>query len=145
MISNFNKNNSKCCLMFKQLFFSSEWHFYTWVGGDYWTRISQFEIMKYQFSETLSVCLYIYSCWLTVVKGDPNTPFSIATTLKWKGGCYSFLWIAPLNLDPYLIMLNVKQRGIKDYFESLVWLDLGLNLSLPDNWQIIYAERKTLA
>ena len=32
----------------------------------------------------------------TVVKGDQKTPFSIATTLRCRGGCYSFPWIAPL-------------------------------------------------
>ena len=30
--------------------------------------------------------------------------------------------IAPLTLDPYLIILNVKQGGIKKYFLSL-WYD----------------------
>ena len=33
-----------------------------------------------------------------------------------------------LVLDPYFIMLSVKQVL---FFESLVWCDLGLNLSLP--------------
>ena len=33
---------------------------------------------------------------LTVVKGDQNAPFSIATTPRCRGGHYSFLWIAPL-------------------------------------------------
>ena len=36
---------------------------------------------------------------------------------------YSLPWIASLTLDRYLIMLNVKQRGIKYYFLSL-WYDL---------------------
>ena len=31
----------------------------------------------------------------TVVEGDQKAPFSIATT-RCRGGCYSFLWIAPL-------------------------------------------------
>ncbi len=34
----------------------------------------------------------------TVVEGDQKAPFSIATTLKYKGGRYSFPWIAPLYL-----------------------------------------------
>ena len=33
-----------------------------------------------------------------LVKDDQNTPFSIATTPKCKGGRYSFPWIAPLYL-----------------------------------------------
>ena len=38
------------------------------------------------------------------------------------------------TLDPYLIMLSVKQRGIKYHFLSLWYDDLGLNLSLPGHW-----------
>ena len=32
----------------------------------------------------------------TVVKGNQKALFSIATTLRCRGGRYSFLWIAPL-------------------------------------------------
>ena len=32
----------------------------------------------------------------TVVVGDSKAPFSIATTPRCWGGCYSFPWIAPL-------------------------------------------------
>ena len=39
----------------------------------------------------------------TLVEGDPNAPFSIATT--------------------YIKIMSVKQGGIK-FFESLIWLDL---------------------
>ena len=31
-----------------------------------------------------------------VVEGDQKAPFSIATTPRWRGGRYSFPWIAPL-------------------------------------------------
>ena len=42
--------------------------------------------------------MYIYmSCNLvTVVEGDSKAPFSIATTSIFRGGRYSFRWIAPL-------------------------------------------------
>ena len=33
---------------------------------------------------------------MTLVKGDPKAPFKIPTTLRCKGGHYSFPWIAPL-------------------------------------------------
>ena len=40
--------------------------------------------------------------------------YTIATTTpRYRGGRYSFPWIAPLTLDPYFIMLIVKQGGIK--------------------------------
>ena len=32
----------------------------------------------------------------TVVEGDQKAPFSIATTLRCRGGRYSFPWNAPL-------------------------------------------------
>ena len=51
-----------------------------------------------------------------VVEGNPKAFFTIATTQRcWKGR-YSFPRIAPLKLDLYLIMLSVKQRGIKYHF-----------------------------
>ena len=76
----------------------------------------------------------------TVVEGDPKAPFSIATTLRFRGGCYSFPGLLHFTLDPYLIMLSVKQGGIKyHFFESLVWLDLGLNFGLPDHWRTLYS------
>ena len=33
-----------------------------------------------------------------------------------RGGCYSIPWISSRYLDPYLIWLSVKQRGIKYHF-----------------------------
>ena len=57
--------------------------------------------------------------WLTKVGGDSKAPFSIVTTLRSWGGYYSFPCIAPLTLDPYLIMLRVKQGGIKYLFFTL--------------------------
>ena len=33
---------------------------------------------------------------VTIVEGDQKVPFSIATTLRCRGGHYSFPWIAPL-------------------------------------------------
>ena len=32
----------------------------------------------------------------TIVEGDPRAPFSKATTPRFRGGCYSIPWIAPL-------------------------------------------------
>ena len=52
----------------------------------------------------------------TIVEGDPNAPFSISTTLRYRQGCYSFPRLLHFTLDPYLIMLSVKQGGIKNHF-----------------------------
>ena len=57
----------------------------------------------------------ISSCKLvTVVEGNPKAPFSIATT--------PFPGLLHFTLDTYLILLSVKQGGIKYYFLSL-WYD----------------------
>ena len=46
------------------------------------------------------------------------THFSIATTPRCTRGHYSFPRIVPLTLDPYLIMLSIKQGSIKYHFLS---------------------------
>ena len=55
-----------------------------------------------------------------------KTPFSIATMSRYRGWYYSFHWIASLTLDLYLIILSVKQGGIKYHFLSL-WYDSTWN------------------
>ena len=58
----------------------------------------------------------------TIVEGNPKAPFSIATTPRCRGGRYSFPGFPFFTPDPYLIMLSVKQGGIKYHFLSL-WYD----------------------
>ena len=58
-------------------------------------------------SGNLLKAIYINSKSLaTVVKGDPKALFSVATTPKYWGGCYSFPWIAPLY--PWYIPYNAE-------------------------------------
>ncbi len=68
----------------------------------------------------------------TVVKGNQKTPFSIATTLRCRGGQhYSFLWIDPLIFALYLIIPSVKQGGIQYHFSaSLVYIYIYIYLYL---------------
>ena len=55
-------------------------------------------------------------------------------------GATPFLRLLHFTLNPYLIMLSVKQGGIKcHFFESLVWLDLGSNPSFLDRWRTRYS------
>ena len=42
----------------------------------------------------------------TLVKKKPKDPFSIATTLRCRGGCYSLPWIAPLY--PWSLLYNIE-------------------------------------
>ena len=47
----------------------------------------------------LYIYIYIYMYYklkATIIKDDQTAPFSIATTLRCRGECYSFPWIAPL-------------------------------------------------
>ena len=53
----------------------------------------------------------------------PKAPFSIATTPRCRDGATLFPGLFHFILDPYLIMLSVKQEGIKYHFLSL-WYDL---------------------
>ena len=55
-------------------------------------------------------------------EGDPNYPFSLAITSSCRVGATPFPWLLHFTFDPYLIMLSVKQVGIKYYFLSL-WYD----------------------
>ena len=73
----------------------------------------------------------------TIVEGDPKAPFSIATTLRCRGGRYSFPWIAPLfhgllhfSLDMCLIILSVNQGSIKYYFLCL-WYNFRIEPRSP--------------
>ena len=105
------------------------------------TKIFSFSLLNYHpeshefanLSLSLSIYIYIYIereilvSWPTVVDGYSKASFRIATTPMSRGENNSFPWISQLTFDLYLIMLNAKQGGIKYYFfESLVWLDLGL-------------------
>ena len=57
---------------------------------------------------------YLKVMLATLVDGDQKALFSIATTLKCRGGHYSFLWIALLY--PWYVPYIVKQGGIKYHF-----------------------------
>ena len=67
----------------------------------------------------------MYVCVLikmtTVVEGDPKTPFLIATTPGCREGWYSIL-LLHFNLDAWLIMLSVRQGGMRYFFLS-IWYD----------------------
>ena len=62
----------------------------------------------------------------TVVEGDLKAPFLIATTPRCWGGHIHLPGLLHFTLDPYLIMLSVKQGGIKYHFLSL-WYDSTWN------------------
>ena len=53
----------------------------------------------YVYLCTYYLYVYVFMCMYTlatVAKGDQKAPFSITTTLRCRGGHYSFPWIDPL-------------------------------------------------
>ena len=92
-------------------------------GGSYPSAEEQLAYSTAPVNRACSyIYIYIYVCWPIVVEGDLKALFSIAIKLSCTGGRYSFPRIVPLTLDPYFIMLNVTQGGIKYHF-----LVLGMN------------------
>ena len=86
------------------------------------------------YSCTNYIYIYIYIRGPTVLESDLKIPFIIAITQKCTEGYYPFPCIAPLTLGPHLIMLSVKQGGIRNKFLSLRYiLDMGLKLDFPDH------------
>ena len=79
----------------------------------------------------------IISKLAALVEGDTKAPFSIATTPRCSEKCYSIPWIAPLY--PWSLPYNVDKAESSTIFESLVWLDLGLNPGLLDHWRTFYS------
>ena len=57
----------------------------------------------------------------TVVEGNRKAPFSIATTQGVGEGATPFPGLLHVTLDPYLIMLSVKQRDIEYHFLNLCY------------------------
>ena len=41
-----------------------------------------------------NICIYNVKL-STVIKSDPKAPFSSSTISRCRGGCHSFLWVAP--------------------------------------------------
>ena len=60
------------------------------------------------------IYIYIYKLLATVVYDDQMVLFWIATIVG--KGVTPFPWLLHFNLDTYLILLSVKQVGIKWHF-----------------------------
>ena len=69
---------------------------------------------------------------VTVVKANPT--FQLLLHKGVGEGTTPFPELLHFTLDMYLIMLRVKQEGIKYYFCSLWYDDLGLNPTFHGHW-----------
>ena len=79
------------------------------------------------YPSNIYIYIYIYGYkkyvkLATEVEGNPRASFSIATTPRCRRGATSFPGLHHFTLDMYLIMLSVKQGGVKNHFLSL-WYD----------------------
>ena len=75
-----------------------------------------------------------------LVEGDPKASFSIATTPRCRGGCYSIPRIFPLYpwSSPYSAEYEARWHQVP-IFESLVWLDQRIEPQPPDHWRTLYS------
>ena len=88
---------------------------------------------KYVYKSCIKL-IYIYQYSLNNLK----VPFSIATTLRCRGGRYSFPWIAPLYpwYVPYKADRLAKRYQVP-FLKYLVWPDLELNPGLLGHWRTL--------
>ena len=63
--------------------------------------------------------------------GDRKAPFSLAITPRVMEGRYSFPWLFHFTIDPYLIMLSVKQGVIKYHFWAIGMTQPGIEPQSP--------------
>ena len=68
---------------------------------------------------------------MTVVEGDQKAPFSIATTPMCKGALLLSMDCSTLPLIRTLMMLSVKQGGIKYHFLKVFMTRLGIEPQSP--------------
>ena len=85
-----------------------------------WRHIIVYQLLQYDGSTWNYIVMLA-----TLVEGDLKAPFSIASTPRCRGGCNSIPQLLHFTLDTYLIMLSVKQSGIKYHF-------LVLNMTRPE-------------
>ena len=90
-------------------------------------------------ASTIYIHTYIKAKLVTLDECDPKAPFSIATTPRCKGRSYSMPWIAPFYPWSLPYKAEVLSKvALSIIFDSLVWLDLGLNPDLANYWRTLY-------
>ena len=98
----------------------------------------QAETLLHSLERAAASIGHIYISWPNVVEGDPKALFSIATTRRCGKGWYFFGWITLLAHSSCLIVLRVLSKEVSStIFESLVWLDPGLNPCILNFWRTL--------
>ena len=75
--------------------------------------------------------MIIVSKLATVVDGDQKALFSISITPRCRGGRTPFPELLHFTLDTYLILLSVKQGGIKYHFKIFGMTRPGIEPRFP--------------
>ena len=73
----------------------------------------------------------------TIVEDDSKAPFSIATTPGCREGATPFPGLLHFTLDPYIIMLSVKQGASSTIFWVFGMTRLEIEPSLPGLWRTL--------
>ena len=112
-----NKYINRCKLLTYELWFRQKIqnNYSFWLAGYFKTRPDFYPLLTSYFLEQNTpeqyttyniLILFAYIPYLTLVKGDPMAPFSIATTLKCRRGHNSIPRIAPLY--PWFVHYNAE-------------------------------------
>ena len=120
-----------CCLLF-----AGKILIWNWIKKNFNKYIIGIHIV-FHICRYLMVLLYGYSYVVScaiIVEYDSNVPFTIATTLRCKGGCYSFPWVPSHTFDAYFIMLSVKQGGTKCHFFPFFLCVFGMTKPGIEPW-----------
>ena len=108
------------------------------MKGNKFLNVSVFHFIRLIYNVVLYIYIYIYISkvkLVTIVKGDPKTPFSITTRPRCRRGRYFIPCIAPFYSWSLLYSAECKARRHQvPLFEYLVWLDLGIKPGFPDYW-----------
>ena len=106
---------------------------YVWVFSDF-TYSYFFSmgvwmcVLRFCVCVCVCVCVFVFVCgsvvWniskkvnlATLLEVNTKAPFSIVTTPRCRGGCYSFCGLLNFTLDPYLIILSVKKAASSTIF-----------------------------
>ena len=107
------------------------------VSSRIWTRVAMsisYDDNHYTTSTSTVYFELVKVKLMTVVEGNLNASFLVATSPRWREGCFSFPWIAPLY--PWSMPYNAEQGGIKYHVFFLFFFSLWYDLTW--DWTLVF-------
>ena len=89
-------------------------------------RVVWFQVFRSNTNNLFTV-IWLYGTVGDRNQGDPKALFLIATTPRCREGRDSFPGLLYFTIDPCLIMLSVKQGGIKCLWYDSTWIEISFN------------------